>query len=396
VDERGLLERFVPYLQYDAQDGYRAVSAATMTDAPCNCLAREQGTIIAGKGSLARLGLETLSDYPGALEFAAGDRLAAAPNPLEDAVRMQGEAERFPHCAYARAVSVGGSLWLEYWLWYYDNPKTFLGTGRHQGDWELIVIELDRERRPRSVTCSQHTAGEARAWSQVTKHEGDHPLIYVAPFSHANYFQPGTRFFFPGADHPTDVGPAPVRPAVAEFGDWGAWRGQWGNSVGVLMGPKLLRPLVKGRLGGQSPGAPIAQAQRWSRPDLYHRRAALSKPVAGAKLILWHIGKATYPLAPRITAAKLERTQLTIEYELPHRGLHRSKHLLLTVHGNDEREELRLSQVIRKAPRSGREVLEAPVPPHLTGQDRGCVVYASAFNSLGQRSDPVRVVTTPY
>lgn len=395
MDERGLLEHFVPYLQYDAQDGYRAVSAATMTDAPCNCLTRGQGTVIAGKGSLARLSLETLSDYPGSLEFADGDRLAGAPNPLEDAVRMQGEAERFPHCAYARAVPVGGSLWLEYWLWYYDNPKTFLGTGRHQGDWELIVIELDRQRQPRSVTCSQHNAGEARSWDEVTKREGDHPLVYVAPFSHANYFQPGTRFFFPGADHPTDVGPAPVRPEIAAFGDWGAWHGQWGNSVGVLMGPKLFRPLVKGRLGGQSPAAPIAQKQRWARPDLYHRRASLSKPVAGAKLILWYIGKATYPLAPRITAARLEQTRLTIEYELPRQGLHRSKHLLLTVHGGGEREEMLLSQVIRGARSTGRETLEVPAPPS-EGRDRdSVVVYASAFNALGQRSDPIRVAAAP-
>jgi hypothetical protein len=391
VDDRELLEAFVPYLRYDAQDGYRAVSAATMTDAPCNCLTREQGTVIAGKGSFAGLSLDALGDYPGSLEFAEGDRLLAAPNPLEDAVRMQREADRFPHCAYGRAVPVGGRIWLQYWLWYYDNPKTFLGTGRHQGDWELVVVELDRDRRPRSVTCSQHTAGESHPWKRVDKHNGTtHPLIYVAPFSHANYFKPGTRFFFPGADHPTDIGPEPVKPAVVEFGDWQEWGGQWGADVGVLMGPRLLRPLVKGRLGGQSPNAPIAQTQRWCRPDLYHRRARLSKPVAGIKLALWLAGKANHPLAPRLTKATLAGTRLTAGYELVQRGPHRSKHLLLTVHTGDEREEILLSHVVRKAPHSGEEILELPTPPHLEDRETDCVVYASAFNALGQRSDPIR------
>jgi hypothetical protein len=390
AEERELLEAFAPYLHYDAQDGYRAVSAATMTDAPCNCLTRRDGALIAGKGSFADLSLGVLADYPGSLSFQEGDQMASAPNPLEDAVKMQRQLVEYPHCAYGRAVPRGADLWLEYWLWYYDNPKTFLGTGRHEGDWEMVIVELDEAHQPKSVTCSQHTAGEARRWDRVTKIDG-HPLVYVAPFSHANYFQPGTRFFFPGADHPTDKGPPPVIPAIAEFGEWQTWRGRWGSSRGVFMRSRLLAPLVKGRLGGESPAAPVAQEQRWSRPESYHGAAVRRKPIGWFKAALWQIGKLNFPLDPTIDeATTLAGTKLAVKYELPVNGLHRSRHLLLTVHTADDREDMVLSRVVRNAPSAGEEVLELPESGGLPSVTDGCVVYGSAFNLLGQRSDPVR------
>jgi hypothetical protein len=132
----GLLEAHAPYLRYDAQDGYRAVSAATMTDAPCNSLGRADGSPIAGQGTLQALSLETLGRYPVPARFEQGDRLASGPNPLMEAVRMQSSPE-YPHRAYGRVVREAGSTWPEYWLWYYDNPKTFLGKGaiRATGRW---------------------------------------------------------------------------------------------------------------------------------------------------------------------------------------------------------------------------------------------------------------------
>src|SRR5204862_94262 len=111
---------------------------------------------------------------------------------------------------------------------------------------------------------------EARRWDAVEERDG-HPLVYVAPFSHANYFEPGTHFYFPGADHPTTEGPC-QQPAVAEFGDWQEWRGRWGATKGAPGG--LLN------IGGTSPMAPIAPDQRWARPHAHPRAAVASKPVA--------------------------------------------------------------------------------------------------------------------
>ncbi|MGC1816012.1 MAG: hypothetical protein WA696_17890 [Solirubrobacterales bacterium] len=374
-EDRQVLERFAPYLQYDAQDGYRAVSAATMTDPPCNCLASGSGAPIAGKGTVVELNLDVLAKYPNPYEFANGDHLNSAPNPLEDAVKYQRDP-RFPHCTYGRVARREGRAWLEYWLWYYDNPKKFFGQGRHQGDWEMVIVEVGPDGEPRTVTCSQHNAGEARRWDRVDKREG-RPLIYVAPFSHANYFEPGTHFYFPGADHPTSQGPC-RRPEVAEFGAWQSWRGRWGATLGPL----------RGRLNiwGTSPEAPVAQSSRWARPWTYHAKSVARKPVAWFFRTLWFLGKATFPCKPELPGATLAGTEVSVPYEMPQRGLHRGRHLLLTVHSADDTEDMLVSQAFKNAPRSGTQVLRLPREP-----EGGCIVYASVFNFFGQRSDPEHV-----
>jgi hypothetical protein len=358
-----------------------------MTAPECNSLTRERGTPIAGKGSFADLSIATLAEYPGALELEAGDRLVAAPGQLQDAVRMQRKSDEFPHCAYGRVVPRGrkGELYLQYWLWYYDNPKTFLGRGRHQGDWEMVVVRLRSDGEPHGVLCSQHTVGETRRWKKVEKHDGTHPIVYVAPFSHANYFEAGTHFYFPAADHPTDTGPSGQIPTVVEFGPWQEWRGRWGDSDGILMGPRLLRPLVKGRLGGESPAAPIAQEGRWLRPDSYYRKALRRKPLSAAKRALWLLGKASFPQPPTIADVSRDGSTVRVAYELGRR----SRHLLLTVHNADADEDMLLSSVIRRAPQEGAEILELPAKPLIAPGD-SIVVYASAFGALGQRSDPVK------
>lgn len=372
----GLIEVHAPYLRYDAQDGYRAVSAATMTDAPCNSLGRADGSPIAGQGTLQALSLETLARYPVPARFEQGDRLASGPNPLMEAVRMQSSPE-YPHRAYGRVVREAGSTWLEYWLWYYDNPKTFLGKGRHQGDWEMVIVELGRDGRPKSVTCSQHNGGEARRWEETERRDG-HPVVYVAPFSHANYFEPRTYFYFPGADHPTAVGPPALLPEIAEFGPWGEWKGRWGATLGPLRG--------RLNIGGTSPEAPISQRQRWFYPARYHRLAVLRKPVGWFWKLLWHFGKATFPPPPRLAGPKLEGARLKVTCEPAGPGLRRGRHLLLTVHEEGETEAMLVSRTIR-AEDAGHVELQLP------RKVDDCVVYASAFNRFHQRSDPVRAAT---
>ena len=97
-----------------------------------------------------------------------------------------------PPTVYARRVP-GGRV-IQYWLFYRDNPhdRGIVRTGRHEGDWELVQVALDAERRPESVLASQHSGAEACPWSAVQR-EGTHPVVYVANGSHAGYFRPGTR-----------------------------------------------------------------------------------------------------------------------------------------------------------------------------------------------------------
>jgi hypothetical protein len=370
-----LLLRHVPNLHYDAQEGYRAVTAATMTDAPRNALVAESGEIIAGHGSGNALSLDTLAGYPDGFDFSPRDHLASADPALADALRLQADADRYPHATHGRVVRRGKRIWLEYWLWYYDNPKTFLGKGRHQGDWELVIVELDAGERPQSVTCSQHNGGEARRWRDVEKQD-EHPVIYVAPFSHANYFEGRTTFYFPGADHPTPTGPY-LRPTVVPFGKWENWRGRWGASRGVFGG--------RFNLGGTSPEAPIVQEPRWNRPNRYHRTAAARKPVALFFRIFWWLGKRTFPLAPILRLATIDNDRLTVTYTLRGDLLHFGRHLLLTVHSDDDVQALLASEVLRSAPDHGHHAMS--LPPGTAS----CIVYASVFNSLNQRSDPVRL-----
>lgn len=107
-----------------------------------------------------------------------------------------------PLVAYGRAVQ--GSTeqccrdWiaLQYWFFYtynafaspVDKPRVFQA---HEGDWEHVAVLLNSQLRPRAVFASQHNAGLTLPWAKVPDREGDHPVIYVARGSHANYFVPG-------------------------------------------------------------------------------------------------------------------------------------------------------------------------------------------------------------
>ena len=50
---------------------------------------------------------------------------------------------------------------------------------------------------PVQAAYSQHCSGQRRAWADVPRSNGTHPIVHVAHGSHANYFEPGL--------HPFDV-----------------------------------------------------------------------------------------------------------------------------------------------------------------------------------------------
>ena len=107
---------------------------------------------------------------PPHLPVRGGDRVDEAGDPLNAARRFQADpayAER----AYARVVPDGDEVWLQYWLWCYYNPKHLLGFGRHEGDWEVVQVELGTV-RPVAATYSQHSHAEARDWEDVRRQMG--------------------------------------------------------------------------------------------------------------------------------------------------------------------------------------------------------------------------------
>lgn len=172
--------------------------------------------------------------------------------------------DRF-EAAYGRVVRMGDRTVIQYWLNYYFNNHPMLG---HEGDWELVEVELDRDLKPVRVSGSQHGHGKIRRWQDIGVVDG-HPLIYVARGSHANYFESGSHSVeMSGLPNPlvmdeTDsfadsraVQPrvVPLPGSVFDFPGyrWLAFAGRWGE--------------VNGKPGGDPPVGPAWSGDRWSSP----------------------------------------------------------------------------------------------------------------------------------
>jgi Vacuolar protein sorting-associated protein 62 len=77
---------------------------------------------------------------------------------------------------------------VQYWFLYFFNYRL----NEHESDWEQITVRLDDERNPIGVFYSAHEGGQVADWERI-EHDGDHPVVYPARGSHANYFAAGTH-----------------------------------------------------------------------------------------------------------------------------------------------------------------------------------------------------------
>jgi hypothetical protein len=100
-----------------------------------------------------------------------------------------------PPVAYAHIVTqpdVPGRLALQYWFFYYFNQFNDL----HEGDWEMVQLVFAADtpaealgQEPIAVGYSQHDGGERASWDDdKLERVGDHPVVYAASGSHANYY----------------------------------------------------------------------------------------------------------------------------------------------------------------------------------------------------------------
>jgi hypothetical protein len=127
-------------------------------------------------------------------------------------------AEHGPSTVYGRYDVRAGAIVLQYGLFYNDNfwslqyPPSAFAWQAHEGDWEVVTVVLDEEQRPVEAAYSQHCTGERRAWANVQKQAGTHPVVYVATGSHANLFAPGV--------HPISLScyPAQIRSILQQNG----------------------------------------------------------------------------------------------------------------------------------------------------------------------------------
>lgn len=263
-----LLARWGPELRYDSLESHLAVSTNSMTDnyqvgSYSNALVGQQGIIAssdpAGPGDA--LGLTYLGPtYPGGVASEVTDFINTADaSRLEDAQRFQADPN-YVNKAYGRIVREdNGAMYLQYWLFYYHNPKTFFTQGAHEGDWEMIQIYMSPGGIPINATYSQHNSRETCSWGYVQKQQSGRPVVYVAEGSHANYFTPGNHAveifesgvslgfindFADGARTPPSV---PSAANVSSPPNWLQWKGRWGENSG-------------------SPLSPYWQQNRWSSP----------------------------------------------------------------------------------------------------------------------------------
>ncbi|MEP7223843.1 MAG: Vps62-related protein [Actinomycetota bacterium] len=192
---------------------------------------------------------------------------------------------------YGAAFRTKSRIDLQYWFWYpYNDYSPTFPPGDlwqvHEGDWEAVSVILDTRGEPVAAGYSQHSAGKRRDWAKVPK-KGDHPLVYVALGSHANYFAPGDNRLDPRVVDPllieiiTSYGAQPVdhtgkgptrRPRVVRVGKtsprWMAFAGTWGED-GYLHFPGNA-PLASGA-GPRGPAfheqwrSPVREVLSWPR-----------------------------------------------------------------------------------------------------------------------------------
>jgi hypothetical protein len=239
-----LLTQFAPELHYDSQESYAADSAAEITDnyvptVYSNYLKDQDSIILASSDpaepgptlSLAHLG-SYISNSTHFLDE-HNDTYAADANALHG---IPGYGNKM----YGRVKSDGPGpyVWLQYWFFYYYNPKAFVGglVGMHEGDWEMLEIGL-LGGQPSLATYSQHEGGETCSWDAVEKTAQGHPVVYVGEGSHANYFTAGTHPLYYLNQHLADDyanGQGPViTPTVVDVTSppaWITWPGTWGAS----------------------------------------------------------------------------------------------------------------------------------------------------------------------
>jgi hypothetical protein len=381
--ETELLLRHRPELLWDSQADFRAMSAESILVNPGNVL-EVDGHVVAGaagEGGRA-LSLELLSNGIDGVDFHRRARLKEAFFPFASARRLQ-QRDELANRVYGRVEPREGRIYLQYWIWLYYNPKNLLGTGRHEGDWEMVQVALDAAtHEPVAVTYSQHGRGERKDDPDEVEWRAQpcvppctegcrHPRVYVAPFSHACYFEAGTHFYFLGTDNP-DGSVAESLPALESFGDWSSWPGRWGQQVGP----------------GGSPASPECQKKQWD-PERFERSARRRPP--RHERGLWRLGKRVYPETPTVFTAVREGDSVLVHWHV-RRKLRlawdwelrlRPTWLLITVHDADAAEPRPV--VRRRTVRVGASSGETRIPLSDPAPGR-LVVHATAFNALRQRS----------
>jgi hypothetical protein len=381
-----LLQRYVPFLRYDSLESFRADSAATLPEhvfddgsnwSYANSLKRAGGSVIAAakpKQGQKQLDLDFLGKrYKGGAEAKKTDYLdAAGRRYVEDARRLHAQA-RYADRVYGHvARDASGTLWLQYWFFYYYNDKNFLGIGLHEGDWEMIQLRLGASGTPNAATFAQHNTGEAFTWSELERRsspDGEVPVVYVGRGSHASFASAGEHWpMFPVPPDYSDGKGELIRPKLEVISDsgWVLWPGRWGSS-------------------DSSPNGP-AQKARWGAPAAYHAEMGAEATRTRARRRRAEPERAAPPAppAPELSVQRVE-DQAIVTYRFPERlrgGAARPERLVVSVDApGDDLPPASHTFTVRK----GTGVVAHP----MRLEDERYVVRAVAYSDDGVQSKVV-------
>ena len=172
-------------------------------------------------------------------------------------------------------------IYLQYWFFYIYNDWW----NDHEGDWEMITVELDKDGNPLRVGYSQHhrgvvdPVGIVKTWNELMKTgaiEENHPVVYVAEGSHASYPNPGRTFQTIDWDehygNGEELRPSDYQLSNMEEGEHWEWINieqlRWGKCDWPLMQEEY--PEEKWNpLGNDGPPSPVAQGDKWERPGAW-------------------------------------------------------------------------------------------------------------------------------
>ena len=327
TDNAELLRRFAPLLRYDSNEQFFADSAEQYCVNPGNELRRvpsggKPGAVIAGTAPTGKIAQLTLG-FLGAKTYGDGsavqktDVLGVKDKDYRGQyVRLRASTPALNNRVYGRAARVNDRLWLQYWFWYfYNDYQLALGTGTHEGDWEMIQLRMHpSEAHPDVAVYAQHRHGEKRNWEDVEQ-VGGRPVVYVARGSHASYFEPGyhqTEAWYDVADGRRPAPELELEIVTHERHDWMNWPGRWGDTT----------PRDRGLdLDQSSPTGPGTKRQ-WRNPDtlLDNARAHVTR---------------TPPRAPEVTVARV-RNRLQVAYDFRDRTVPPLA-LVVTVNSRNEK-----------------------------------------------------------
>jgi len=326
-----LLRRFAPTLNFDALERWRPqlvddyLRRSTIFDGKDHVLPGTPPAEAAMRehGGETKARLNPLEDGSG---ISAKERRERALKRSADLLAAFGSDQdlRGAGVAYGRVFPDSDEvLFLQYWFFYPDNPCV-LPPGRHDGDWELVQVGIERGNdgyRPTQLTLAEH--GKPVSKQVVSTAELN---VFVAVDSHACYFKAGANPIIPLSDVCEPAGAPGTRPQVELLPlepskhDWAHWSGRWGvdRGPGTWLAlqlrwnhtPWLLKWLNK--VGaGESPPSPAHQGTSWRSPSAFAALGTGRQNTTGALQRLAHfVGNLTWPESdPRVSVTPIAAGQ---------------------------------------------------------------------------------------